>query len=209
MNYKNYKNALSDCNFFELQAENPITDFDCDDNDLNDFFNHDALLFQSEKLGQTYYYRLNEMQQVVCAFLLSADSLKTVLLSGSRIKRVRELIPREKALQSYPAFLIGRLCVSVEFAGQGVGSQLIKNIKFYCNSKFPTLVRFLIVDAYNNDAVLTYYQKNDFSFVFSTEQQEKEKENIKKALKDNEILRTRQMFYDMKRWNNENEMSNG
>jgi len=40
--------------------------------------------------------------------------------------------------------------------------------------------------------------KNDFSFVFSTEQQEKE--NLKKMIARNESLRTRQMFYDMKRW---------
>jgi len=60
------------------------------------------------------------------------------------------------------------------------------------------LMRFLVVDAYNNDSVLSYYTKNDFSFVFSTEQQEKE--NLKKMIAGNESLRTRQMFYDMKRW---------
>jgi GNAT superfamily N-acetyltransferase len=146
---------------------------------------------------------LKGTEKVVCAYSLSADSLKTVLLPGSRIKKIRELIPREKALQSYPALLIGRLGVSVEFAGQGIGSQLMKHIRIYCDSKFPTLVRFLVVDAYNNDAVLSYYQKNGFLFVFSTEQQEKE--NIKKKIADDEVLYTRQMFYDMKRWDIEPE----
>ena len=192
-------NLATDCCFLELFPERLITSFDCGDNDLNDFFNHDALFFQHERLGQTYYYCLKETNRVVCAFSLSADSLKTVLLPGSRIKKVRELIPREKALQSYPALLIGRLGVSVEFAGLGVGSQLMEHIKYYCNSLFPNLVRFLVIDAYNNDSVLSFYLKNGFSFVFSTEQQEKE--NLKKMIAENETLHTRQMFYDMKRWN--------
>ena len=191
-------NLLTDCVFLELLPENPITNFDCGDNDLNDFFNHDALLFQRERLGQTYYFLLKETKRVVGAFSLSADSLKTVLLPGSRIKKIKELIPREKSLQSYPAILIGRLGVSIEFSGQGIGSQLMEGIKIYCNSRFPHLVRFLVVDAYNNDSVLSYYKKNDFSFVFSTEQQEKE--NLKKMIAENENLHTRQMFYDMKRW---------
>jgi GNAT superfamily N-acetyltransferase len=192
------KNIESDCDFFKLRPENPITEFDCGDSDLNDFFNHDALLFQRERLGQTYYYSLKETDKIVCAFSLSADSLKTVLMPGSRIKKVKELIPREKVLQSYSAILIGRLGVSAEFTGQGIGSQLMESIKFFCNLNFPTMARFLVVDAYNSDAVLSYYLKNDFSFVFSTEQQEKE--NLKKMVAENEILHTRQMFYDMERW---------
>jgi ribosomal protein S18 acetylase RimI-like enzyme len=194
----NLKDLIEDCDFFELLPESPIMGFDCGDSDLNDFFNHDALLFQSERLGQTFYYCLKGTNKVVCAFSLSADSLKTALLPGSRIKKVKELIPREKSLQTYPALLIGRLGVSVEFSGQGVGSQLMYAIKNYCNGKFPHLVRFLVVDAYNNNAVLLYYQKNDFTFVFSSEQQEIE--NLKKKIGEDEVLHTRQMFFDMTRW---------
>jgi GNAT superfamily N-acetyltransferase len=182
----------------ELSPENLITDFDCGDSDLNDFFNHDALLFQRDRLGQTYFFCLKGTQKMVCAFSLSADSLKTALLPGSRVKKIKELVPREKALQSYSALLIGRLGVSVDFSGKGIGSQLMEYIKIYCNSQFPTLARFLIVDAYNNNAVLPYYQKNNFTFVFSSEQQEID--NLKKKIGEDEVLHTRQMFFDMTRW---------
>jgi len=192
------KNLTTDCDFLKLTQANPIADFDCGDSDLNDFFNHSALLFQHERLGQTYYFRLKETKRVVCAFSLSADSLKTILLPSSRSKKIRELIPREKTLQTYPALLIGRLGVSVKFSGQGIGSQLLEDIKAYCNVHFPCLIRFLVVDAYNSESVLSYYQKNGFSFVFSSEQQEKE--NLKKRIADDEILHTRQMFFDMTRW---------
>ncbi|MCL2074510.1 MAG: hypothetical protein FWH18_11355 [Marinilabiliaceae bacterium] len=46
-------NLIKDCSFLELSSERVISDFDCGDNDLNDFFNRDALLFQHERLGQT------------------------------------------------------------------------------------------------------------------------------------------------------------
>jgi len=191
-------NLTEECDFLKLSSENPITDFDCGISGLNDFFNQKALYFQQERLGQTYYFRTKETGKVVCAFSLSADSLKAAMLPGSRIKKVKELIPSEKALQTYPAFLIGMLGVSVEFSGLGVGSQLMNFIKYFCDDQFPTLVRFLVVDAYNTDSVLSYYQKNKFSFLFSTEEQEKE--NLKKKLADNEPLHSRQMFFDMKRW---------
>ena len=123
-------NLTEDCDFLELMPQSPIADFDCGDDDLNDFFNNEALLFQCELLAQTYYFCLKETRKIVCAYSLSADSLKTALLPGSRIKKIKELIPREKALQSYSALLIGRLGVSVEFAGQGIGSQLLYNIKY-------------------------------------------------------------------------------
>ena len=189
------------CDFWELSPERPITDFDCGDADLNDFFNRDAMLFQQQRLGQTFYHCMKDTDKIVCAFSLSADSLKTVLMPGSRVKKIKELIPREKVLQSYPALLIGRLGVSVEFAGQGIGSQLLDTIKVYCDMNFPCLVRFLVVDAYNNDAVLAFYKKGDFSFVFSTEQQEKE--NLRKKVNDSETLNTRQMFFDMERWDSD------
>ena len=191
-------NLITDCDFLELLAENQITNFDCGDCDLNEFFIQKALMFQYEKLGQTFYGILKDTKKIICAFSLSADSVKTFLLPGSRIKKIKEFIPREKALQTYPAMLIGRLGVSVDFSGRGVGSQLLDYIKMYCHKRFNNVARFLVVDAYNNNSVLSFYQKNDFSFLFSTEEQEKE--NLRKKVSDNEILNTRQMFYDMKRW---------
>ena len=190
---------LTDCESVALSDENLITDFDCGDNDLNEFFNNDAIHYQNQLLGQTYFFRTKKAGKIVCAFSLSADSLKTCLLPGSRRKRVKEYIPHEKSLQSYPALLIGRLGVSIDWSGQGIGSQLINYIRYFALSKYLYLSRFLVVDAYNNPNVLNFYRKNDFLFVFSTEQQECE--NLQKSYNHLESLPTRQMFYDMIRWN--------
>jgi GNAT superfamily N-acetyltransferase len=114
-------------------------------------------------------------------------------LPGSRRKKVKEYVPREKSVKYYPGILIGRLGVSKAFGGQGAGSQLLEAIKNYCLFNFPDFVRYLLVDAYNEPAVLNFYQKNDFIPVFSTEEQEKE--TYGQLL--SETLKTRYMFFDM------------
>ena len=109
---------------------------------------------------------------------------------------IKELVPREKTLKSYPGILIGRLGIATEFSGHGIGSQLIDFIKDICIIQFPDFVRFLLVDAYNNSAVTNFYTKNNFAAVFSTEEQEKEAYQQSET----ETLQTRYMFYDMIQW---------
>ena len=188
---------MSNCEFVNLSKNELIADFNCGDNDLNDFFNFDALNYQNQWLGRTYFFRYKQSGKIVCAFSLSSDSIKTFLLPNNRKKKVKELIPREKSLLSYPAFLIGRLGVDISFTSQGIGSQLLNYIKLYCKNQYSNFGRFLVVDAYNSADILSFYLKNDFSFVFSTEQQEKE--NLRKPLDDTTPLHTRQMFFDMMR----------
>jgi len=187
-----------DCKMVILSEEQIISGFDCGNNDLNDFFNHDALKYKSQMLSRTYFFRHRSSGTVVCAFSFSASSIKTADLPGSRRKKVKEYIPREKSLKSYPAALIGRLGVSKEFRSHGIGTQLIKVIKNVCLFQYPDFIRYLLVDAYNEPAIIGFYQKNEFALVFSTEDQEKQ--TYRQML--SEPLQTRYMFYDMMQWRN-------
>jgi len=191
-------NLERDCEIVVLSDEQVISGFDCGNDDLNEFFNHDAIKYKDQMLSQTYFFRHKNSGVVVCAFSFSASSIKTADLPGSRRKKVKELVPREKSLKSYPAALIGRLGVAKEFNGQGIGSQLMDVIKNICLFQFPNFLRYLLVDAYNKPDVIRFYQKSDFTTVFSTEEQEKE---TYRQLAD-EALLTRYMFYDMIQWRN-------
>jgi len=179
-----------------LSEEHTITDFNCGDEDLNEFFNRDALQYKYQMLSRTYFFRHKSSKKVVCAFSFSANGIKTADLPGSRRKKVKEYVPREKSLKSYPAILIGRLGIATEFSGQGIGSQLMDILKDICILQFPDVVRFLLVDAYNKPAVVSFYEKNNFIPVFSTEEQEKESYRQHPS----ETLLTRYMFYDMIQW---------
>jgi len=189
-------NLKQDCDRFFLSEEQLISDFDCGNADLNEFFNCDAILYRQQMLSETCFYRHKSSGKIVCAFSFSASGIKTADLPNSRRKKIKELVPREKSLKAYPGILIGRLGVATEFNGQGAGSQLIELIKNFCLTQFPTFVRFLLVDAYNDSAVIGFYQKNKFMPVFSTEEQEKE--TYRQSPSD--LLRTRYMFYDMIQW---------
>lgn len=187
---------VKDCKLLTVSEDNMISGFNCGDEELNDFFNHKAFPFKEQLLARTCFFLHDISNKVVCAFSLSPNALKAKDLPNNRQKKVKQLVPREKTLQSYPAFLIGRFGVSQEFNGQGIGSQLMNYIKGYCIDKFPDFCRFLVIDAYNSPSVLSFYQKNNFLTVFSTEEQEREAYKIKPE----EILQTRYLFYDMMRW---------
>jgi GNAT superfamily N-acetyltransferase len=186
----------NDCEVNFLSEENVISDFDCGDDDLNDFFNNEALLYARQMLAETIFFRHKSSGKIVCAFSFSASSIKTVDLPSNRSKKVKELVPREKSLRAYPGILIGRLGVAAEFNGQGAGSQLMDFIKNHCLAKFPHFVRYLLVDAYNKPEVINFYKKNYFAAVFSSEEQEKQ--SFKRAPEGS--LRTVYMFYDMAQW---------
>jgi GNAT superfamily N-acetyltransferase len=189
-------NLKQDCDRLFLSEEQLISDFDCGNADLNEFFNCDAILYRQQMLSETCFYRHKSSGKIVCAFSFSASGIKTADLPGSRRKKIKELVPREKALKAYPGILIGRLGVAMDFNGQGVGSQLIELIKNFCLTQFPTFVRFLLVDAYNEPNIIGFYQKNKFMPVFSTEEQEKETYRQSPS----ELLQTRYLFYDMIQW---------
>lgn len=63
-------------------------------------------------------------------------------------------------MRRYPGVLIGRLGINTEFAHRGIGSELMEFIKsWFIDAGNKTGCRFLIVDAYNEEIPLGYYQK--------------------------------------------------
>ena len=167
--------------------------FVCGNADLDDYFCNDATLYQEQLLGKTYCYLLDEDPSViVCAFTLSNDSVRVDHLPSSRKNKVNSGIPFTKRLRRYPAVLIGRLGVSVDYADKGVGSELMDILKmWFILPDNKAACRFLAVDSYNTPHTVHYYQKNGFEFLFSTEEQEAKNSDIPLP------LQTRYMYYDL------------
>ncbi|SEO60539.1 GNAT family N-acetyltransferase [Mucilaginibacter sp. OK283] len=169
--------------------------FDCGHKDLNSFFKDDAFKFHEELLGKTHCFTLdNDPTIIVCAFTISNDSVKASDLPGSRRKKVTKLVPREKALRNYPAVLIGRLGVNVNYKGTTVSRELMQFIKsWFIDPENKTGCRYIVVDSYNEPIPLHYYTKNGFETIFSTEDQEKEYLKIAQ----DQRLKTRLMYFDL------------
>lgn len=189
-------NLSKDCLIIKIDEANQIEHFDCGNQDLNEFFLIDAIKYQHELLGESYFLVERASKRVVCAFSLSNDGIKTFDLPNSRKRKVRDSVPREKHTKSFPATLVGRLGVDLAFARQGVGGQLMNIIKSMCLIEPGNRCRFLVVDAYNLPEVLNYYLQNNFSFVFSTEDQEK----AYFGFSVDDKIKTRFMYFDLLTW---------
>ncbi len=171
--------------------------FTCGDDDLDDFFQNDAMRYQKELLGKTYCFILDENPKtIVCMFTLSNDSIRVDVIPNNRGRKLSQDIPREKRMRRYPGVLIGRLGINAAFRNKGIGTELLDFIKsWFIDEENKTGCRFLIVDAYNSEAPLGFYIKNDFLFLFSSELQEAENLGYDLA----KALHTRLMYYDLKK----------
>ena len=167
--------------------------FSCGYDDLDEYFLKDSPLWADQMYGKTYCFVLkNDPQTIVCAFSLSNETIRVDLLPNSQKKRFLKEIPKEKRMRRYPAVLIGRLGVDVQFANNGIGTELMQILKFwFIEPDNKAAVRYLAVDALNNSHTLNYYEKNGFAYLFKDEEQEAVSSRMKLPLK------TRYMYFDL------------
>ena len=199
------------CEFKQLTIKllSACEEFDCGKDDLNDFFLNASAAYSRDLLGKSYCFTLSSNPAIiVCAFTLSNDSIKMSHLPNARKKRVNKNVARLKQKNSYPAVIIGRLGVSKNFQGLNVGAELMDFIKaWFIDSGNKTGCRFVVVDAYNEERPIRYYQKCGFDFLIPDKTAElKYTRNtaIKDAVdltepkeEDAVFLDTRLMFFDL------------
>ena len=157
---------------YPVTTQGELESFSCGDKDLDDFFHQDAFLYAEQLLGKTYYFSTTgDDKKIVCAFTLANDSIKAALIPNASRNKIQRKIPNSKRTRSYPAILIGRLGVAKNFQGtnDGIGSQAIDYIiSWFLLPDNKTGCRFIVVDAYNKENVLHFYEKNGFKFLYST-----------------------------------------
>lgn len=172
--------------------------FHCDDSDLDEFFANDAIFYDIELLGKTYaWIDANDPTKILGLITLANDSVKAQNITASAKNRLQRTVTNAKRGINFPAVLIGRLGVASAYQGKGmsIGSQIVDYVKdWFRSSDNKTGCRFIVVDAYNNERTLRFYERNGFKTLYKTEQEERD--FLK--LNDNEPLATRFMFFDLK-----------
>ena len=84
--------------------------------------------------------------------------------------------------------------VDENFQSKHLGSEILTFLKYwFVEPNNKTGCRFLLVDAYNSERTIEFYQRNGFKLLFGTEQQEIEY----RRLKDITSLPTRIMYFDL------------
>jgi len=164
-----------------LTEDIDLRDFNCGNEDLNDFLHNSALSYDNALLGRSYVWTLDkDPRHIMCFFTVSNDSLRLQNLTNSTQKRIKSKIARQKHRSTYPAVLIGRLGVNLSLKQQrqpgisSIGDQLMTFIKaWFSSQQNKTGCRFIIVDAYNKPEVLRYYERNGFRFLESKGEESK------------------------------------
>lgn len=196
---------------FEVLTEDVLKEchhFTCgEDDDMDEFFSKDALIYNRRRLGKSYCFRLEEDErQIVACFTISNDSIRIWDLGSSRKNAMwKELTNREKMLSRFPGVLIGRLAVSSSFAGLGIGSEILDFIKmWFLSDENKTGCRLVIVDAKNKPKVLNFYEKNGFRYLFNREIDEdlyikppKTEDERRERIQHPRMLTTRLMYCDL------------
>jgi len=177
------RNSIEDYGFIfsRITDFSWFADFDCSQGDLNDFIQNDASKHRSELIAETYSYsyKFEDGTCLPLAFVsLSNDTIKRESLSKKALKK----IPRGLRYEALPAVKIGRLGVMKEFHNMDVGTALVNLLKQLFTTENRTGCRFMTVDAYNDQRVLSFYQKNGFDFYYDEDVSED----------------TRIMFFDLK-----------
>ena len=99
---------------------------------MDEFFRQDALDYTHFLMGKSYCFRLkDDLTTIVACFTVSNDSIRIYDLPSSRRNAMWKITNREKMLTRYPGVLIGRLAVTEEFGGKGIGSAVLRFIKMW------------------------------------------------------------------------------
>lgn len=144
--------ASLDCSKLEIiKADKEILsliEFDCGDDDFNEFLLVDSFSNIENSLSKIYLCLYED--NIIAFFSLSADSIKIN-------KQLKINYPL------YPAIKIGRLAVHKDFQGMHLGSILIDWIVVFClDLRSDVGIRFISVDAYNQEKIKAFYTKNQF-----------------------------------------------
>jgi GNAT superfamily N-acetyltransferase len=147
--------SLSDL-VIQVLNKNDSLNFVCNDKDLEEFFNRDAIHYQEKLIAKVYYWVMDNIPIVM--FSVSNDSIKF------QDRDKRQSFFKKGEFNTFPAVKIGRLGVNKDYQSGGIGTQAMDYIKSMFVIKNKTGCRFITLDAYNKDDTLRFYQRNGFQF---------------------------------------------
>lgn len=154
--------------FKRLDAQEEIAEFDCGNDDLNDFFRNDWKDGCNQLISVTY--SASKDGQIAGYFCVSNDSIRKRDIQDKKYKKnFLSNVPWRKQYNSLPAVKIGRFATTKDIQGNGTGTAILDIIKFLFITNNRTGCRFLVVDALNDDRVLKFYLKNGFDYLIHDE----------------------------------------
>ncbi|KZX12322.1 GNAT family N-acetyltransferase [Methanobrevibacter curvatus] len=137
INLKNIKIKL-------LNENHDLNDFDCGNEDLNEFLKKDSLFQKNIMLNTAYLAFYNG--KIVGFLTISSDSLNLKKLGNKYKERFQD---KEVGYKTFPTIKLGRFAVDKNFQDGGIGRVLIMwLINFAIQNSEKIGFRFINIDAY-------------------------------------------------------------
>jgi len=176
------RNAIEDQGWAlrKIEDNNNLESFDCENEDLNEFFRKDVLIQKQELLNETYELIEATAENEIPVALIS---LCNDAVRKEKIINLLGFTGTKKEYPFYPAVKVARLGVRKDLKDKDLGTHLMNMVKTLFVTNNRTGCRLITVDAYNKSNVTNFYIKNDFQF-FSDKDKNKDQ---------------RAMFFDLKR----------
>lgn len=154
---------IEDNYYFETLNENhDLSDFDCGDEELNDFLKNDALSQQSGKLNVTKLAICDDKIVGYVSILTDALIFKNIREENVS-SEIKEKLHLSSNNRSIPAVKIGRIAIDKKFSGKSLGTPILRNVllNFKRISDNEVGFRFIIVEGYAKSFKF-YTVKNSF-----------------------------------------------
>ncbi len=148
---------------FEREQE-VIKQFDCGVSSLNQFIKdkRKCIGHLTERIAKSYL--VYDGDTLVGYYCLSAGTIRAT-------DAIRSQYKSWKSYPHYPAVLIGRFAIHVDFAHLGYGSSTMNYIKRQIAFEdLPMAIRYIAVDAINDESTVQFYERNSFTFLSSIDQ---------------------------------------
>jgi hypothetical protein len=159
---------LDSVTVIKLTPDVELQPFDCGDDDLNNFLHNDARNYSRELLAVTYLVHCEDallayfclfMDKIVFDFVGKDDPIRKGWKTFNKLNKIHF----NKQRKTYPAVKIGRLGVSIDSKGYGIGRYILEVIISMILGTQNFGCRFITVDAYRN--AFGFYQKLGFKFL--------------------------------------------
>lgn len=152
-----------------LTPDYELTEFDCGDNDLNDFLLEDAKNFLQKRIANTFI--LENDGRIAAYFCLLNDKVSLLEVTNNRWRKIKDSFPDGKRFRSYPSIKIGRFAVSTAYRDKYIGSDLMSLLKDLLKTEQNrSAFHFITVDAYLS--AIPFYEKNGFNQLTQKEEDE-------------------------------------
>jgi GNAT superfamily N-acetyltransferase len=141
--------------FYKLK-ENMLKNlnFDCGDEDLNEFLLNDSIDHMKSDISIVYLCKYKK--EVIGYVALSNDSIEINKEDKEKIKEKYGIF-----YPYYPAIKVGRLAISKNYQGKGIGTMVIDwVIGLIIELRFKVGIKYIAVDSYSESK--TFYENNEF-----------------------------------------------